>query len=172
MLITPEYKALNTDYNNKHDWSSANLPQIAGLVLAAANEFEAESILDYGSGKHHLEKMMAKALRPGVFRSYDPGVEGIDTPPEPADVVVCNSVLEHIEPDCLEDVLADLARCTKKVAILIISCYPSGVLLADGSSPHRIVQNANWWLPHLLKHFKIKRCDDTRQFFFKGVPLT
>lgn len=170
-LISPTYKELNTDYNKKNDWQSANLKQVAGIVLNTAADYECESILDYGAGKHHLENMMAKALRPGVFRSYDPGVPGIDDLPHPADLVLCNSVLEHVEPECLDDVLADLVRCTQKVCLLVISCYPSGVKLKDGSSPHRIVESANWWMAQLLTRFQIKRADNTRQFFFKGLPL-
>ncbi len=72
-----------------------------------------------------------------VTSEYDPAVAGKDLPPEPADLVVCTDVLEHIEPDCLDDVLSDLARLTKKVLLVNISTRPAVKVLADGSQrPH------------------------------------
>lgn len=168
-LFTPHYQEMNKKMNAKHNWASANLNQLGPIILSAANEIEAESILDYGCGPAFLGKMMTSVMWPGVWRNYDPGVPEYEALPEPADLVVCNSVLEHSEPEFLDNVLDHLASVTKHTVLIIISCYPSGLVLEDGTSPHKIVENPNWWMPHLIKRFNFKRGDSNRQFFFRGT---
>ena len=41
------------------------------------------------------------------IKEYDPAIPGKDSLPEPADIVVCSDVLEHIEPNYLLNVLVD-----------------------------------------------------------------
>lgn len=41
-------------------------------------------------------------------------------------------VLEHIEPECLEQVLDHLQRLTRKIALLNIVTRPANKVLADG----------------------------------------
>jgi 2-polyprenyl-3-methyl-5-hydroxy-6-metoxy-1,4-benzoquinol methylase len=69
----------------------------------------------------------------------------MDAAPEPHDIVACTDVLEHIEPDCLDDVLKDIRRCTKKVAFLLIATRPAIKVLADGRNAHLIQQPYTWW---------------------------
>jgi S-adenosylmethionine:diacylglycerol 3-amino-3-carboxypropyl transferase len=72
-------------------------------------------------------------------------------PPEPHDIVVCTDVLEHIEPDCLDDVLADIRRCTKKAALLVVATRPAMKTLSDGRNAHLIQEDFKWWEPHIEK---------------------
>jgi hypothetical protein len=103
--------------------------------------------------------------------SYDPAVEGIDEEPDPADLVVCTDVLEHIEPDCLDDVLADISRCTLKVAMLTVCTVPAAKHLPDGRNAHLIVENSRWWMRKLFHHFDPLTFNAGKNgFLFLGSP--
>ena len=80
--------------------------------------------------------------------------------PNPADIVACTDVLEHIEPECLEDVLADLRQVTKRLGFFTIATRPAKKFLADGRNAHLIQQDAKWWIERLWKHFKIQQFND------------
>ena len=73
-------------------------------------------VLDYGCG----EQAMADALGPAYrVTGYDPGVPGLDAPPEPHPVVIVSDVLEHVES--VPDVLRDVRRVTQQTALLFIA---------------------------------------------------
>ena len=76
---------------------------------------KATSVLDYGCGKG----VLASKLDFPIWE-YDPAIEGKDQSPKAADLVLCTSVLECVEDECLPDVLGDLSRCVKKVGYFII----------------------------------------------------
>lgn len=118
----------------------------AGIVLQIAIEYGATSILDYGCGQGSL----ARALRSnplGAIRidEYDPAIAGKDTPPEFADLVVCTDVLEHIEPERLDAVLAHLRMLARKALWIVVSTKGSNKVLADGRNAHIIIQPGSWW---------------------------
>lgn len=110
-----------------------------------------KSILDYGCGRQTLKEALGPAYR---VACYDPAIEGLDTPPEPADVVVCTDVLEHVEPDCLDAVLADLHRLTKEVALLVVHTGPAKKVLPDGRNAHLIQEGSAWWTRRLVERFE------------------
>ena len=96
-----------------------------------------------------------------VVTNYDPCIEGLDTPPEPHDVVACTDVLEHIEIDCLPAVLADLRRLSRRAAFLTIATGPAKKYLADGRNAHLIQQGSKWWIPKLWEAgFALKYMQD------------
>ncbi len=118
------------------------------------------SILDYGCGKGSL----AHALLPSGFlvSQYDPGVPGKDGRPEPADLAVCLDVMEHIEPDCLDAVFADLTRVSRKLLFVVVSTKLSKRIMADGRDTHISLHDDAWWVSAFTAHgFKIKRVWNT-----------
>lgn len=160
MIITPEYAALNAElHRTRRDYGRRG-GRHAARVLQLLREFNATTVLDFGCGKGGL-----KAALPNVdIREYDPAIPGKDTPPEPAHILVCTDVLEHIEPDCLDDVLSELARLTLKVGHLVIATQPDQTkLLPDGRNPHLIVQPATWWKDRLSQHFRVRLDDEGRK---------
>jgi len=141
MLITPEYKELNRQLhqNNEsygtsgHKWRDA---------VREISDYGRLAILDYGSGKCTLQSALGPAYR---VTNYDPCIEGLDTPPEPHDVVVCGDVMEHIEPELVGNVLADIRRLTKKYALFVIGMQPAKKVLADGRNAHLSLHSQEEW---------------------------
>lgn len=158
--ITEDYRALNAElHRTRADYGRRGYRH-ADRVIKLIKHFEATSVLDWACGKGTL----APALRErGVtipIGEYDPGMPGKDTPPEPADVLVCTDALEHIEPECLDDVLAEITRLTLKVGHLVIATQPDRTkLLPDGRNPHLIVQPAGWWRERLRPYFRVRQDD-------------
>lgn len=161
MLITEDYRALNRALHESRDDYGRSGHRWAPLVERLILEIDARSVLDYGAGKGTL----AAAFAPGRIRQYDPCVPGLDQPPEPADLVVCTDVLEHIEPECLDDVLDDLARVTERIALLVVATRPAVKTLPDGRNAHLIQQPATWWLPRILARFDLHCFEEGRGEF-------
>jgi hypothetical protein len=124
----------------------------AGRVLELRDELECETILDWGCGKGKLKAALG---HPDWVREYDPAITGKDERPQMADIVVATDVLEHIEPDLLDNVLNELVRLTAKAAYLAIATRESNKLLPDGTSPHKIVRSPEWWREKLAEKFLI-----------------
>lgn len=155
-LISPAYRDLNQEAHQRYPHFGATSGRHAKTVVDLIERVKPATVLDYGAGKGTL----GKEVRPRVsvdWREYDPAMPGIDAPPEPADLVICTDVLEHVEPDCLDAVLDDLRRVTKGTLLLIVATRFASHCLADGRNSHLIVEKDEWWLDHLLKRFKLVR---------------
>ncbi len=110
--------------------------------------YRAKSVVDYGCGKGSLRRMLGK-----IVQNYDPAT--FPELPDAADLVVCTDVLEHIEPEYLDDVLAHIAALTNKAAFLVVACRKAAQSLPDGRNTHLIVQPATWWAEQIEKHLRI-----------------
>jgi hypothetical protein len=153
VLITDNYRALNAELHKcQPDYgmgisSKSYLPMVDEL----AKRLNATSILDYGCGKGELAMAMPHLLIEG----YDPAVERYAAEPDPADLVVCMDVLEHIEPECLDASLDDIARCSLKGVFLTVATRPARRILSDGRNAHLIQQKVEWWWPLLASRFDV-----------------
>jgi len=70
-------------------------------------------------------------------------------------MVACIDVLEHIEPDCLTDVLDDLQRLVLKYGLFTVHTKPAVKILPDGRNAHLIQEPMTWWQDKFDKRFKI-----------------
>lgn len=122
----------------------------ASVVTMLIGRHAATSVLDYGCGRGTL----VAALRPLCDSSvrlseYDPAIAGKDGPPSFADLVVCTDVLEHVEPEHLDAVLAHLKLLARKAIFAVIALRPSNKTLTDGRNAHLIVESSGWWMLRL-----------------------
>jgi hypothetical protein len=156
MLITDDYKEQNKQLHAESASYGTSSAKWADEVRQIAAAYGILDTLDYGCGKGLLKQ----ALKWPTLREYDPSVEGKDAIPDPADMCICTDVLEHIEPDCLDSVLDDLQRCTKKVGFFTIATRPAKKTLPDGRNAHLIQQPVAWWLPKLMERFRLKNFVD------------
>lgn len=167
MLITDEYRKLNEQLHNSNDGYGRSGHKWADLVRHILASTNATTVLDYGCGKKTLQEALGFEIA-----SYDPAVPGCDATPAAADVVVCSDVLEHIEPDCLDEVLDDIRRCTKEVAVLVVATRPAKKVLADGRNAHLIQKPINWWLREIGSLFEPLQINNMGgEFLYIGRPL-
>lgn len=126
-----------------HNW--------AARIASLAAHLQCRTILDYGCGRQTLRDALKG--QPLEVRGYDPAIAGLDVPPEEADIVACTDVLEHIEPQYLEDVLSDITRCAGKAVFLVVHTGPAVKTLPDGRNAHLIQQPFDWWRPKMTAHW-------------------
>lgn len=153
MLITEAYKDLNArQHFERPEWGRQSMKWWE-TIKTLCDQLGVKKFLDYGCGKQSLKA----ALEPFGYEvtGYDPAIPGLDSPPEPHLFVVCTDVLEHVEPECLDAVLADLHRVTRKGCFMVIATRPAGRTMVDGSNPHRIVETQDWWAAKLSERFNL-----------------
>ena len=145
MLITPEYLALQKQLHASNDSYGVSGRHYADIVRQIS-KWGRLSVLDYGCGRQTLAEALGPAYR---VTNYDPCIEGLDTPPDPHPVVACTDVLEHIEPELVNNVLAELRRLTTERALLVINTGPARKVLADGRNAHICQQPSEWWIERI-----------------------
>lgn len=125
-------------------------------ILEFVDAVNTTKILDYGSGPGRLKKKIDEDF-PGKYdiTNYDPGIDEFSSSPVPHDFVVCMDVLEHIEPECIDNVLDDLKRVTLKGALFGITTIPAHRNLPDGRNAHILIQPYEWWKEKIESRFKI-----------------
>jgi hypothetical protein len=101
-----------------------------------------------------------------TYQAYDPGVPRYAKPALPAEMVACIDVLEHIEPDLIDNVLDDLARLAEGVVFLSIDTGPAMKTLSDGRNAHLIQQPMSWWLPKLWSRWDLQTVQVTQEHAF------
>jgi hypothetical protein len=153
MKITPGYLELNRSLHagGFYGISGVHWAKIVGQICQAIGS---RDVLDYGCGQRTLEKALGFPIH-----NFDPCIAGLDAAPSPADLVVCTDVLEHIEPDCLDEVLDDLKRVTRRFGFFVIATRPALKTLPDGRNAHLIQEGESWWLPKISARFEVQKVD-------------
>lgn len=150
-LISDHYIGQNLELHQRPEGFGGSGKKHVDRVLAYARELPAKSILDYGSGEGTLSKACKAKGWTGFFGEYDPGMPGkLANLPKPAELLVCTDVLEHIEPDYLDNVLRHMLALTGRGAFLTIATRPANKVLPDGRNAHLIQQPAQWWITQLI----------------------
>ena len=144
-LISDEYRALNAREHQAQNGYGVMGHRHLPAIMKLAEALKCTTALDYGCGQATLAKH-AKRVSPLKFQCYDPAIEEYSVAPEPADIVVCTDVLEHVEPECLGEVLEHIGRLTLKVAFLEIACRPAKRVLADGRNAHINQRPGEFWI--------------------------
>ena len=148
-MISEQYREQNRLLHDEdREYGSKGGKKHHKFIRKLAERYECKSILDYGCGKGSLKQIMG-----GIVANYDPAT--FPELPEPADMVVCTDVLEHIEPEYLDDVMNHLRMLTLKVAFFVVACRKAARSLPDGRNTHLIVQSQQWWLDKIGEKFTI-----------------
>lgn len=151
--ITEDYRKLQQELHQNPNYGVASL-QFAPLVADLIRQSGAQSVSDYGAGKKNLLIGLNQAGMNPVYKPYDPAFPEYGTP-QSADLVCCIDVLEHIEPELIDNVIAELASITSKIAFFSIHMGPAGKVLSDGRNAHLIQKPTSWWLPRISKYFNV-----------------
>lgn len=154
-VITDEYRKLNETLHNTNPVYGMSGHLYSDDVLKLCIKMETQDVLDYGCGKNSLANSL-----PFVINKYDPAIRMFHVEPNPADIVVCTDVMEHIEPELLDNVISHIQKLTKKVAYLVIATRPAHKTLEDGRNAHLIVEEAIWWANKLSEKFHVMSMKD------------
>ena len=149
MRISPDYLEQNRRLHEAGNYGISG-GRWTHPVMQLCAQLQTRDVLDYGCGQRMLEKALGFDIH-----NYDPCIPGLDAPAQPADIVVCADVLEHIEPDCLDAVLDDLQRVTRQAGFFVIATRAADKFLPDGRNAHLIQQEPGWWMPQLEQRFRI-----------------
>lgn len=104
-------------------------------------------VLDYGCGKGVMLAHLIDLYPDTNFAGYDPAVHMFNhRPARQYDCVFSNDVLEHIEPEFIDDVLEDINSYARYFIWLRIDTKPARKKLPDGRNAHLIIKDEDWWL--------------------------
>lgn len=123
-------------------------------IMEFVHHEKVTEMIDYGCGKAMLETF----LRCKVY-NYDPMMPRYSADPEPRDYLVSVDVLEHIEPEYLENVLRHISSKFKKKALLYISWAVGSAYLPDGRDAHLILEDELWWFAKLREVFHVEQVE-------------
>jgi len=151
-LITDQYRDLNKQLHTRKPNYGTSGALYADIIEQLVDICGARTILDYGCGKGTL----SEALPHLEITEYDPCIPGKDQHPQRHDLVICSDVLEHIEPELIDNVLDDLQALTGSMLFCLIATSKAHKSLADGRNAHLIVEPYQWWLPKLWSRFRIE----------------
>lgn len=149
-VITDQYRKLNETLHNTniHYGTSGHL--YANEILGLCKKHNITDVLDYGCGKNTLANSL-----PFEIKKYDPAIRAFHEEPEPADLVCCTDVMEHIEPELLDNVLTHMKSKTKKLLFMTISTQPAKKTLADGRNAHICLMDSVKWFNKISEYFLI-----------------
>lgn len=133
-----------------HRWAREAAGVLRGLGPARRG---AVKVVDYGCGRGTLSDALEQ--RGFIVTRYDPGVPAFARLPDPAEAVVSTDVLEHVEPERVDNVLAHVRSLGPSGAFLVIATREAKRRLPDGSSPHRTVRPGAWWLDQLRRYYDV-----------------
>jgi hypothetical protein len=154
-LISDDYRQMQQLLHENPEYGTASV-HYAPLVADVLNAVGADELLDYGAGKGRLGATLKQHMqRPLVIHHYDPAVPKWSALPKPCKFVACIDVLEHIEPDLIDNVLDDLARVTIGVGVFTVQTGQAVKVLPDGRNAHLIQQLPAWWLPKIIERFEL-----------------
>jgi len=158
--ITPEYNALQKQmFEKSPTYARSGHAHAARVFMAGAQVMRKIGkcdVLDYGCGRETLKNAILDnfPVIPGLrYLGYDPNRPGLDKDPEPAQIVFCSDVMEHIEPECVDAVLRNISELAGELAIFVISTRAAFKNLPDGRNAHISLHDKDWWLSFIQKYF-------------------
>lgn len=151
-LISDSYRAEQARLHATGDYGKAAL-NFGDVVADMLKASKARTLLDYGCGSRQSLRSVLQV--PVDYRGYDPAVPEFSADPEPAECVACIDVLEHIEPEMLDDVLDHIRAKTIKQALFSVHLGPAIKTLSDGRNAHLIQEPPSWWLPKIMARYEL-----------------
>ena len=153
ITISPAYLAEQQLLHKNPGYGAASV-HVAPFVARVIQRMDARSLSDYGAGKCRLQLALQELGIEIDYRPYDPAYPAYGAP-QPADLVTCIDVLEHVEPEYLDSVLSELAQVTVRLGFFTVHTGPALKLLSDGRNAHLIQRPMAWWAHSISKYFDV-----------------
>lgn len=151
--LVDQYKEMHKDFH-LYEGSSLNIHKQS--IKQFLEVTDSKTILDYGCGKgiqYFVEEIHLTHFG-GILPSlYDPAVEQYQELPESTfDAVISTDVLEHIEEEDVDTVIAEIFSKAEKFVYLGICNSPAKSFLPDGRNSHVTMKSIDWWIEKVLPH--------------------
>ena len=117
--------------------------EIPEKVIWCIENFSIKSILDFGCGKGTVINSIKEKYPHVETHGYDPAFS--NNLPEKVDMVMSTDVLEHIEPEELDNTINDLKNRANILHYHLIACHKAKKELPDGRNAHLIIETPDWW---------------------------
>lgn len=153
-VISPEYLKIQEELHSRITHYGSSGHRHSNEIYKIAQSLNTTNVLDYGCGKNTLAMTL-----PFPINKYDPAIIEYASDPNPAEFVVCTDVLEHIEPELLDDVLKHMQELTLQFGFFVICLVPAQKTLSDGRNAHLILQPYTWWLMKIEEYFDVSRME-------------
>lgn len=147
-MISKTLKQIYTDIHNNTPFGKRG--KIPNHLKGFIKEKNPNSILDFGCGKGNLVSTLKEKYPDKQIYGYDPANPEFDKEVPCVDMVVSTDVLEHVEPEHIEDTL-EMLSLKGKFHYHLISCAPAKLILPDGRNAHLIQEGPDWWRPRFEK---------------------
>ena len=164
MLVSDEYrKTLKRTHKSagQKGWGNTANTKYWSVIDKLIETRKVTEMLDYGAGWGGVKARLAEERPEVVVHEYEPSRDDACDPPAPCTFVICVDVLEHVEPELIEEVLDDLERVITDTAYLTIFFEKAKRTLSDGRNAHLIVKPFEWWLRKLSHRFYIRQARHT-----------
>ena len=170
-MISSAYKEQMQIMAAKHQFKE-KLPKY-NLVQDFLKDESPNSLIDFGCAHgamiSRIKNDFSNIL---IVDGYDPGVKEYESfPSRQYDCLVCNDVIEHIEPEYLDSTLIAMSKLFTKSAWLIIACYPAKKVLPDGRNAHISLHTPKWWVEKIKKTFTASTIEITETVVHKPGQL-
>lgn len=123
-----------------------------GKFRKYVEQWQPLTLLDYGCGKGGILSDLQSRYRHIRCTGYDPAVTMFNNEPQQVECVFSNDVLEHIEPEYLNQVLVHINQLSTKYVWLRIDTVPARKRLSDGRNAHLILENQTWWTEQINRY--------------------
>jgi hypothetical protein len=142
MTLSKEYQEiLKTMHEKSEKWGvRVNIPE---KVEWCIEKYDIKSLLDFGCGKGAVISAIKEKYPHIETYGYDPAFQNFL--PEKVDMIMSTDVLEHIEPEELNNTINDLKSRTTVLQYHLIACHLAKKELPDGRNAHLIVETPDWW---------------------------
>ena len=118
--------------------------RIPEQVKKIINEDNIKTFLDFGCGKGLTSNTIRETYPNLNLYSYDPVTSPIDLPKK-VNMIYSSDVLEHVEPEHLDDTLNILFKTATQYQYHLIACHRAKKKLPDGRNAHLIIEKPDWW---------------------------
>ena len=149
-MISAEYKSILESINGLENFGKRkSLPKYLESII---DNYNPTSVLDFGCGVGSLVNTLALKYPQKNIHGYDPGNQKFSNKfkNQKFDLVISTDVLEHIEPEFLDQTLEFLKEKSNRFYHLI-ALAPSKVILPDGRNAHLILKSKDWWRDKFVK---------------------
>ena len=163
-LINDDYKRQLQEMHATNKKFTRSGEKKLRMIKSFVETYQPKSLIDFGCSDGEMLPILSERYNINAI-GYDPGVSEFENIPTTAvDCLTSTDVLEHVEPEMIDDTLKIINTLFTKSAFLLIASYPAKKSLPDGRNAHLIIESFDWWRTKLETFIDGKIVKSTSDF--------